>query len=331
MLRRSRGPNERPITEGPSDSAIRFREAVFRRSLAIADLLAAAAALVVCVNLLGEDSLRPVALLALPLVLVAGKAHGLYDRDELVLNKTTIDQAPELFQCATLYTLLIVLLQGTFIDGSLSVIQIVGLWGTLAVAALLARRFARLVARTLTPPERCLFVGSTASFERLRSKLPERDARATLVGRMSLDGLSGQQLVDIGADTLHQLIEERGVHRVIIEPSEAMPQTTLDFVREAKATGVRVSLLPRVLEVVGSTIVVDDVDGMTLLGVRRFGLSRSSRAVKRGFDACRRRRSGCSRSARCSPCWPWRSSSTPAVRCFFRQKRVGRDGARSGC
>jgi len=47
---------------------------------------------------------------------------------------------------------------------------------------------------------------------------------------------------------------------------------------------VRVSLLPRILEVVGSTIEVDDLDGLTLLGVRRFGLSRSSRALKRGFD-----------------------------------------------
>ena len=75
------------------------------------------------------------------------------------------------------------------------------------------------------------------------------------------------------------------MHRVIIEPSEALPQTTLDFVREAKATGVRVSLLPRILEVVGSTIEVDDVDGITLLGVRRFGLSRSSKVIKRSFDA----------------------------------------------
>ncbi len=74
------------------------------------------------------------------------------------------------------------------------------------------------------------------------------------------------------------------MHRVIIEPSEALPQITLDFVREAKATGVRVSLLPRILEVVGSVIEVDDVDGLTLLGLRRFGLSRSSKIIKRSFD-----------------------------------------------
>jgi len=287
LLRRTRRRAvERPIAEGHSDRQIRFREAVFRRSLVVADILAAAVALVVCVNLLGDgDRLQPIALLALPLIVIAGKAHRLYDRDELLVNKTTMDQAPELFQCATLYALLVLLLQGTFVDGMLSPLQVVGLWGTLFVAALLARRVARLVARALTPVERCLFVGTEESFARLHSKLPEGDRRATLVGRMALNHVTTDRMVDAGTMTLHRMIKDLNVHRTIIEPSEELPQITLDFVREAKATGVRVSLLPRILEVVGSTIEVDDVNGVTLLGVRRFGLSRSSRLIKRSFDA----------------------------------------------
>jgi exopolysaccharide biosynthesis polyprenyl glycosylphosphotransferase len=286
VLRRSlRRALERPIREGHSDRSVKIREAVFRRGLAVADVIAASLALVLCVSVLGDDALKPIALLALPLILVAGKAHGLYDRDELVVNKTTIDQAPELLQCATLYALLVVLLEPRFVEGSLSSQQILGLWATLFISALTARRIARYVARHVTTPERCLFVGSPESFDRLSSKFPEGDRRAEFVGRMSLEGLNGPQLADIGASTLHRLIEQREVHRVIIEPSEALPQTTLDFVREAKATGVRVSLLPRILEVVGSTIEVDDVDGITLLGVRRFGLSRSSKVIKRSFDA----------------------------------------------
>jgi FlaA1/EpsC-like NDP-sugar epimerase len=286
LPRRSlRRPSEQPITEGHSDRQIRIREAMFRRSLAVADVLAAAVALFVCVNVLGDDRLQPIALLALPLIVVAGKAHGLYDRDELVVNKTTMDQAPALFQCATLYALLVVLLEGTFVHGSLSPVQAVGLWNTLFVSALLARRAARWVARLSTPVERCIFVGSDESFKRLQSKLPEGDRRATLVGRMALNHASSDQMVRVGMRALHRLIENLDVHRVIIEPSEALPQITLDFVREAKSIGVRVSLLPRILEVVGSTIEVDDVNGLTLLGVRRFGLSRSSKRIKRSFDA----------------------------------------------
>ena len=70
----------------------------------------------------------------------------------------------------------------------------------------------------------------------------------------------------------------------------------VELIRIAKAAGVRVSVLPRMLEVVGSAVEFDDVDGLTMLGVRPFGLSRSSRLLKRASTSSRRR-SGCSRSA----------------------------------
>ncbi|MDQ3678087.1 MAG: exopolysaccharide biosynthesis polyprenyl glycosylphosphotransferase [Actinomycetota bacterium] len=315
---------ERPITEGDGRSRILRREAVFRRGLAIADVLAAGLALVVCVSVLGDDNLTPLALLALPLVVAAGKAHRLYDRDELLLNKTTLDQAPQLFQCATLYTLLVVLLQEQFIHGGLGIGQAVALWATLFVSALLARRLARYVARRITSTERCLFVGSDESYARLGSKL-EDSCRATLVGRMSLTSVANEAQLDAGATMLRHLIDELDVDRVIIEPSEAQPQVTLDFVREAKATSVRVSLLPRILEVVGSTIEVDDLDGLTLLGVRRFGLSRSSRLLKRGLDI-----TGATLGLIAMA--PFMAVVSMLIKLdspggvFFRQSRVGREG-----
>ncbi len=47
---------------------------------------------------------------------------------------------------------------------------------------------------------------------------------------------------------------------------------------------MKVSVLPRLLEVVGSSVEFDDLHGVTVLGVRRFELARSSRAIKRAFD-----------------------------------------------
>jgi exopolysaccharide biosynthesis polyprenyl glycosylphosphotransferase len=58
----------------------------------------------------------------------------------------------------------------------------------------------------------------------------------------------------------------------------------LDLVRTLKAAGVRVSILPRLLEVVGSSVEFDNLHGVTVMGVRRFELTRSSAAVKRAFD-----------------------------------------------
>ena len=47
-----------------------------------------------------------VSVLGLPLLLIGAKLFGLYDRDETLLRKTTLDEAPKLFQVATLCALL---------------------------------------------------------------------------------------------------------------------------------------------------------------------------------------------------------------------------------
>ena len=48
--------------------------------------------------------------------------------------------------------------------------------------------------------------------------------------------------------------------------------------------GVKVSVLPRLFEVVGSSVEFDDLDGIPLLGLRRQGLPLSSACLKRTTD-----------------------------------------------
>ena len=315
---------DRPIHEYCPRREVARRDAIFRGSLVAADLLAAGATLLVGIDLLGDTALNPLAMLALPLVLLAGKAQNLYDRDELLINKTTIDQGPQLFHLATLFVLLVFLMQDWFVAGDLQVAQGLVLWGGLTVFTVGLRRVARRFARRVTTIERCLFVGSEHSHRRLLTKLDHADRRAVVVGRMSL--APGDTTADLGA-ALRALVEDLEIHRVIVEPSEAIPETTLEFVREAKATGARVSLLPRILEVVGSAIEIDDLDGMTLLGVRRFGLSPWSRAVKRSFDVA----GAAIGLVVLAPVFAVfavlvRLDSPGPV--FYRQTRVGRDGRR---
>jgi exopolysaccharide biosynthesis polyprenyl glycosylphosphotransferase len=277
------GEVERPIREPNQRADVKRRDAIFRRSLALADLMAAASAALVVTALAGR-SLAPVALLGLPLVVLVGKLVGSYDRDELIVNKATIDEAPRLFQLATLYTLLFSLLEREFVSAPLAAGQLGLLWVTMFLFTLVARGAARRLARGVAAPERCLFVGTDESAERLRAKLGALGGHLVLVGRMSIPDGGDRSDAAEAASVLHRVVQEFRVHRVVIEPSEPQPQTTLDFVREAKGTGARVSLLPRILEVVGSSIEIDDVHGLTLLGVRQFGLSRSSTIVKRCFD-----------------------------------------------
>ncbi len=315
-----------PILEVESATReVEARDRLYRRVLAYADVFSAAFALILCTSVLGDDSLRLATFLALPLIVLVSKIQGLYDRDELLVRKTTMDEAPQLFQLATLYALVLWILDDQLIAGELGDKQVLVLWAALFTFALLGRRLARSIVGRFAPVERCLFIGDAAAYQRLGSQLDDEDVKAELVGRMSLQRTTRRGDRGATAQELRELISWTGAHRIIIEPHALPSEEMLDFVRAAKSVGVRVSLVPRVLDVVGSSVVFDHVQGVTLLGVRRFGLTRSSRMVKRGFDLC-----GAlfgllvAAPAMLLIALAIKLDSRGPV--FFRQTRVGRDG-----
>ena len=112
------------------------RDAFYRRALAAADVVSAGAAVVLGVSVLGNDELTPSLFAALPLVVLVSKMIGLYDRDENLLHKTTLDEVPAIFQVATLYTLLLLLLENAFVQGHLGHTQLLVLWFLLFFAFL---------------------------------------------------------------------------------------------------------------------------------------------------------------------------------------------------
>jgi exopolysaccharide biosynthesis polyprenyl glycosylphosphotransferase len=83
---------------------------------------------------------------------------------------------------------------------------------------------------------------------------------------------------------LPQILTQHEVERVIIAPGAGDEEKMLDVIRLVKALNMSVSVLPRLLEVVGSSSRFDEIDGIWLLGVRQFGLSRSSQCLKRMMD-----------------------------------------------
>ena len=105
------------LSEAPTRASVARRERSYRLLLATADGFAALVALYVAVVVIGDDRLRPGAVLVVPIVIVASKLMGLYDRDELVLKKTTLEESAPLFQLATVFALITWLLDGVLIDG----------------------------------------------------------------------------------------------------------------------------------------------------------------------------------------------------------------------
>jgi exopolysaccharide biosynthesis polyprenyl glycosylphosphotransferase len=304
------------------------RDAFFRRALAVADVVAAAAAILLFD---GTIRFRSEAWLLLPVVVLAAKVLRLYDRDRHVLNKTTIDEAPGILQLAAVFTIVIWLGESFFVDGHLGRREVFGLTAFLFVLVLAGRRIARRIALRATPAERCAVLGNAGSADRIARKLRDAgSANAVVIGRVALeDGANAPRFGEVPllgrGDSLPVLLAEHGVERVLIAPDGHDQERVLHAIRLTKALGIKVSVLPRMLEVVGSSSTFDEVEGVPLLGVRAYGLERSSERIKRLVDATA---AGLGlillAPLLCAITFALKLDSRGPV--FFRQPRIGRNG-----
>ena len=310
------------IDRGVPPSVLR-RESLQRRLLGIADILAVTLTLILVLNVIGGDHAALLLLASMPFVVVPFKVAGLYDRDDLRLVHSTLDEVPMLMQLTALFALSVTILQSVVVNGSLGGDQILGLWLGAFATIVAGRALARWLASRTSPVERCLVIGEPDRAHQIRERLGASRARATVVASLPLLADDAEGLADSGA--IRDLVRELDVHRIVIAPSANETTAATSLIRIAKAVGVRVSVLPRMFEVVGSAVEFDDVDGMTMLGIRRFGLSHSSRMLKRAFDLI-------ATSVGVLLIAPILGAIALAIRLdskgpvIFRQVRVGRDG-----
>jgi exopolysaccharide biosynthesis polyprenyl glycosylphosphotransferase len=311
------------------------RDALLRRSLAAVDAAGAAVGLLFSLLVIGGGSvgITPWALLLLPFVVVVSKAIGLYDRDQHVLRKTTVDEAPQIFNLSVLYAMTVWLTEAALFDGWLGRPEVFGLAVGTFVAISAGRALVRWVTISMIEPERCLVLGNAAEGDRLIGKLEGAPGVSTdIIGRVALDERElgrppGGTPVLGGLDSLAQVLTEHNVERVLIAPGSHDEDEVLHAIRLVKAFGVKVSVLPRLLEVVGSSSTFDEIDGITLLGVRPYGLSKSSDFLKRTMDLV------CV-AAGLVLLAPLMIAMAIAIKLdsrgpvFFRQPRIGRNGRR---
>jgi len=265
----------------PSGSAAR-RDATFRRLLALADVLAASVAIVIGGALLEADLVNLGSLIGLPLIVLAAKTLGLYDRDELVIHKTTLNDAPKLFYVTTLFTLVYTVVQADLQETTIATETIIVLWSLLMGGVMAGRWTARRVARATTPPERCVLVGDTAHAKRVRRMLESHPTlSAELVATIPFRRVTarGEDAHEFG-----EYLRRSNFHRVIVTHTDVDAADMIDTIRIFKSRGIKVSVLPSLFDVLGSAVEFDDLGGATLLGVRRYGLTRSSQLMKRGLD-----------------------------------------------
>jgi exopolysaccharide biosynthesis polyprenyl glycosylphosphotransferase len=265
------------------------RDSLFRRALFAADVLGviATSALIA----VAYDSVQRASwlgALAAPTLVLGAKLTGLYDRDPALLRKSTLDETPQIAQLATLCTLVCTLATASLVEPAPGPGEVLAFWAALTAILLAARSCARTLALLIAPSERCLVIGGDHAAQRIRGKIEGGGTiKAELVAHVDLDRIapwSSESFSESRLQEIGRLAQSLDVHRAIIAPRSADAGETLDLVRTLKAVGVRVSVLPRLLEVVGSAVEFEDVHGMTLMGISRVELTRFTRALKRGLD-----------------------------------------------
>ncbi len=299
----------------------------------LADLLAAAIGLAAAA-LVTHQRLVAASWATLPLIVLIIKVGGRYDRDAAVIRKSTLDEAPALMGLAATYALgwsmVTVPLQIHSSRGAVIV-----LWAGTGVSLFVLRCGARALGRRLAPAERLLIMGSERMHRSLAGRLgadfPEDVEVAGFLPLGEAGGTgdranhAGNGDPSLSGKDLAAVVEALQIDRVVVVPLSDDPESTHEAVATANAVGVKISIVPSIFEVIGSSSEIDEIAGVTMLGLRHPGISRSSAMVKRTMDVV-------GATLGLLVMTPFGLLIAAAIKLdthgpvFFRQHRIGRDG-----
>jgi exopolysaccharide biosynthesis polyprenyl glycosylphosphotransferase len=278
------------------------RDWLLRRLLAGSDCLAITMSLALAGALVGRPDLERfvvLGVLVIPAWLVLIRAYGLYDRDQKRINCSTIDDIPGIFHSLFIGS---VLLWGYFRllpVKRFALIELLIFATAAAVTILLGRAAVRSQMRA-RGERRAVIVGEGINANLLVRKLAShREYGVRLVGSLSMtvpgspdrltsgyeDDPLGPSLPVLGtlAD-VNRVALEHSLDRVIVASNGVEEAELMELLRRCRQSGLRLSLLPQIFDVMGPSVEIDDVEGVTVLGLNPPVLSRSSRALKRGMD-----------------------------------------------
>jgi exopolysaccharide biosynthesis polyprenyl glycosylphosphotransferase len=293
-------PRPRPQAGAPAGSVVarRYgrRDWFLRRLLAVSDAACLVAALALALMLAGGarghswQQYMLFGLITLPAWVVLFKMYGLYERDAKRLSHSTLDDLPSLFHgllsgCLLMWCWFVVAAPAKLMFTAIL------LFGGLAIALVCAGRvLVRAAFVHVVSPERVLLIGSGQTSGALIGKMRAKASlRLEPIGMVSCDedaeeplGLTRLGCLD-EVDLVSLMVEQR-VGRVVVADAELDGERLLGVLRACKTVSVKVSLLPATCSALGPSVEVDDLQGVTVLGINPSVLSRSSRMAKRGLD-----------------------------------------------
>jgi exopolysaccharide biosynthesis polyprenyl glycosylphosphotransferase len=273
-------------------SILTRRDTVRRWALAFADALSLSAAFAFALAVTKPEGDAPLAfaLVLLPCWVLLNKLIGLYDRDANLIHKSTLDELPKLCQSLVLGTGFVFLLAPQLPVPELGRAEIIAFLAAGVVLVPSARATARLLVRRAYPCERCAIVGSGVVASLVARKIAAHpEYGVEVVGFIDVPH-PGDQGDDGGIahlgdfDRFEQICAEHGIERVVIAFSSLSHEALLDAIRISKRLNMKITVVPRLFEVIGHAVEIDQLEGMTLMGLRGFSRTRSSLMLKRAID-----------------------------------------------
>jgi exopolysaccharide biosynthesis polyprenyl glycosylphosphotransferase len=253
-----------------------WRDALRRRFLALADLVAAGVTTLLAIQ---GDGSALVLFAGLPLWILVAKMLGLYDRDHIALRHLTADEIPTIVAWMTVGVgALALVCTATGIESLTPRAALIAwLGGTLTAVVL--RAIVRSAWRRIVPPELTLIVG-------------ERDLAAGIARRIQIFGDMHLKVVGGGpaalarngdqARHLRKLVD--GVDRVIVASREIGIDPVAELATECRERQVKLSVVSPLRGRAGPMPYLSQVADLPVLEFDTSDVSRSTMLLKRGFD-----------------------------------------------
>lgn len=269
-----------------------WKDALLRRLIAAADVTAVLAG-AFAVGLTAEAGLASLLWWAgsLPLWIVVGKLHGLYDQDHVRIKHLTSDELPALFHWATVSAAIVTLVLALG-PAELSVGDAFAGWAAVLAFAVALRVAARMAWRRLVPPERGVVIGEGQLADALSRKLAlEPGHHLTLVASVMPGRLenqaeqrpAGAPLLGIQPELAETLRRERA-ERVVLAMPDLDEGTLARVVATCRALGVKLSVAPPLRAMLGTAVTLSHLAELPVIEFKTWDPSRSTAFLKRSFD-----------------------------------------------
>lgn len=264
-------------------------DSAMRRLLAAGDAVAVLTALIAA-RLIGGGQFPRWSLCVIPVMLILFKLYGLYDRDAKRISYSTVDDVPWLAHAAVIGVVLLWALSRIAPIHRMNLVEslILG-FGTIALVCV-GRALSRRFAGRIIGEERAVIVGvGDTAFSLFRKIEAHPEYRLKVLGALSSEGIPGEATADVPRflgvpDDLAAVVDRYAVSRVVLSAPDLEAEDMEALLRECRALNLKVSVLPRLSDVLGSAVEIDDIEGITALGISPPALPRSSRAIKRAID-----------------------------------------------